>query len=99
VSRFVPNPRLDAELELFVAPAVLAAGNAVKERAEVEKHSIMRRRGARPIVIETEGDGVRVTNTDHGAHIDEWGSVNSPPYAPLRRAVRAAGLRLDEHGK
>lgn len=38
----------------------------------------------------------RVGNTDFAAHLIEWGSVNNPPYAPLRRGVRAAGLRLKE---
>jgi hypothetical protein len=38
----------------------------------------------------------RVGNTDFFFHLTEWGSANNPPYAPLRRGVIAAGLRLDE---
>jgi hypothetical protein len=53
-------------------------------------------RGGRAIVTESDLDGVRVVNTDYGAHLAEWGSVNNPPHAPLRRGVRAAGLRLRE---
>jgi hypothetical protein len=39
---------------------------------------------------------VRVGNTDPFFHLTEWGSVNNPPYAPLRSGVVNAGLRLDE---
>lgn len=31
---------------------------------------------------------------DPFGHLVEFGSVNNPAYAPLRRATRAAGLRL-----
>lgn len=41
-------------------------------------------------------EGIRVANTNYGAAIEEWGSVTSPPYAPLRRGARAAGLNLHE---
>ena len=41
----------------------------------------------------------RVGNTDFFFHLTEFGSVNNPAYAPLRRGVRAAGLRLDEAAK
>jgi methyl coenzyme M reductase subunit C-like uncharacterized protein (methanogenesis marker protein 7) len=98
VNRFKPNPNLAAELEIAAKPALIAAANAVKPRVEAEKHSIMRRPSSRPVVVDIDVDEVRVVNTDYGAWIDEIGSVNSPPSAPLRRAVRAAGLRLTEHG-
>lgn len=42
------------------------------------------------------GATVTVTSTDPDAHIIEWGSVNNPPYAPIRKAIRALGLRLRE---
>jgi hypothetical protein len=38
----------------------------------------------------------RVVAEDPFWHLVEYGSVNNPPYAPLRRGTRAAGLRLDE---
>lgn len=41
-------------------------------------------------------DGDRVISTDRFWHLIEFGSVNSPAYAPFRRGIRAAGLRLDE---
>lgn len=49
--------------------------------------------------VELDEDGVRLVNTDHGGHLTEWGSAKNPPKAPLRRAVREAGLRLQEHDK
>ena len=45
------------------------------------------------------GTDVYVRTNDFAGHMVEWGSVNNRPYAPIRRAVRAAGLRLDEHPK
>ncbi len=38
--------------------------------------------------------GNRVELRDIAWHIIEYGSVKNPPYAPVRRAVRAAGLRF-----
>lgn len=38
--------------------------------------------------------GTRVVAADPFWHIVELGSANSPPYAPLRRGFRAAGIRL-----
>jgi hypothetical protein len=40
-----------------------------------------------------------VMSDDWAAHIVEFGSANNPPYAPFRRGVRAAGLRLEESPK
>lgn len=37
--------------------------------------------------------GFRVWDTDPFAHLVEWGSINNPAYAPIRRAVRSSGLR------
>ena len=44
-------------------------------------------------------EGNVVGNTDPFFHLTEFGSVNNPAYAPLRRGVRQAGLRLDEEGR
>lgn len=38
----------------------------------------------------------RVISTDPFWHLIEFGSRNNPAYAPMRRAARAAGLRLDD---
>jgi hypothetical protein len=42
-----------------------------------------------------EAIGNAAVATDPFGHLVEWGSKNNPPYAPLRRGVLAAGLRLD----
>lgn len=47
-------------------------------------------------VDEQEGT---LNNSDIAAHLIEFGSINNPTYAPLRRAVRAAGYRLVETKK
>lgn len=39
--------------------------------------------------------GNSVVSTDPFGHLVEFGSVNNVAYAPLRRGVLAAGLRLD----
>lgn len=49
--------------------------------------------------VRTVDDEVRAESTDIAAHIVEFGSRNNPPYAPLRRGVRAAGLDLKETPK
>jgi len=38
--------------------------------------------------------GTAVTTSDPFWHLIELGSVNNPPYAPMRRGAIAAGLRL-----
>lgn len=38
--------------------------------------------------------GQRVYAMDVFGHLVEWGSRNNPPYSPLRRGVRAAGLKF-----
>jgi hypothetical protein len=39
---------------------------------------------------------VTVGSHDPFGHMIEWGSINNEAYAPIRRGVLAAGLRLDE---
>lgn len=41
----------------------------------------------------------RVHADDIAAHIVEWGSVNNPAYAPLRRAAEQLGLKLTADDK
>lgn len=47
-------------------------------------------------VDDRPGGGARVLTTDYFGHLVEYGSVNNPAYAPLRRAVDAEGLDFDE---
>lgn len=43
--------------------------------------------------------GTAVAAEDFAWHIVEFGSVNNPPYAPLRRGLRAAGVRFVKTSK
>lgn len=40
-----------------------------------------------------------VYTSDPFGHLVEWGSANNPPFAPFRRGVSAAGMRLKEDPK
>jgi hypothetical protein len=103
MSRFVPNPRFLRQLrhqpEFIEGMGRRAEG--IKARAKLlTPRSSDRRRGhfRDRFVVETTPDGIpRVGNTDKSFyHLIEFGSVNNTPAAPLRRAVRAEGLRMDE---
>ena len=48
------------------------------------------------IVVSTDSDEVAVVNTDYGGHLLEWGARTTAAHAPLRSAVRAAGLHFRE---
>lgn len=49
-----------------------------------------------PVLVLTNGLNFAVSNVGPMGHMDEWGTINNPPYAPLRRAVEASGLEFDE---
>ncbi len=98
-SLFVPDD--DAAEELMKQPAfrqsvVRAVQSAVQAANQIAEG--IRVMDENPVAIEVEEDseGVRIVNTDHGWHIAEYGSVNNPPHAPLRRGLRDAGMRLQE---
>lgn len=44
-------------------------------------------------------EGTQVVASDPFWHLVEFGSVNNPPYAPLRRGVTAAGLRFVDESR
>lgn len=82
VQRLSRSPQLRAALR--------SAGQAVAAEAEPmtePEHSVR---------VVYRGRGVRVVNASPVAVREEWGSARQEPRAPLRRGVRAAGLRLDE---
>lgn len=94
---FVPNPRFEAELRR--EPGVR---RALQERAEkaiaAAQGDVVSPKFASGFYVEDNGDSVTAGTTNPFFHLDEWGSVNTPPRAPLRRAVRATGARLEESG-
>jgi hypothetical protein len=97
---FIPNSNFLEELRAQPEhdEALAAAAEAAKPEAETRATRIMPRN---PDAFEVQVDdaGVRLVNTDYGGHLEEWGSINNPPQAPLRIGVRAVGLRLEEHPK
>lgn len=102
---FRPNPDFIPSLKRqpTVRDALKSAASSVARTANrIERGKFMARRGRRPgqaIIVDATSDEVRVVNTKHGGHLQEWGSVNNAPQAPLRRAVRANGLRFRERPK
>lgn len=90
------NPNLERDIK--ATPEYLAAmAQAAASVVPMVKAAAPNVTGAYSRSIRAVED--RVETTDAFGHIIEWGSVNSPPYAPLRNGVRAAGLRLDESQK
>lgn len=93
---FRPNSRARAQLERDPAyrqlrrHAARAAAGAARAIAPVGRTG-----DYQDSIDDREyGDEVVVESTDPFAHLVEFGSVNNPAYAPLRRGVRAAGLDL-----
>lgn len=94
VIRYVPNPAFE---------------QGVRSQAEHQKgmHSITKgvARHVRAVAPHKTGyykrkvsvRGTRIRTLDVFWHLVEFGSVNNPAYSPLRRGVRAAGLRLVVH--
>ena len=96
---YLPNPdflrELQGEDDDYVNGLTECAQD-IRERAHYVKHKIMPKKSASSdVVVEVIDGQVSVANTDHGAAIDEYGSVNSPAYSPMRTAVSAAGFRLE----
>jgi hypothetical protein len=89
--RYVPNPAAEQEI-----------------RAQAEHQEGMRTitkgvaRSVQRVAPDVTGyykrriraDGTKVRATDPFWHIVERGSVTSPPYGPLRRGTKAAGLKF-----
>lgn len=98
-SAFKPNRQVRAEITKQPEFQAHLMRNAVRVKTTAER---IAPKGtshvgyARRFRLRRLTAAVRVLNTDIAAHLIEWGSANNPPYAPLRRAVLAAGLRLDE---
>jgi hypothetical protein len=103
VRAFIPNPAFIKELEMEdeTVQAYVDAAEAVAENANELRHQFYREEGA--VLVRNESSRVNlnvyVVNVDPGGHMDEWGSVNNEPYAPLRRGVENAGLEFQPTSK
>jgi hypothetical protein len=101
---FLPNPKFLEELmgEGDFHDGLVETAEAVADNAKTAMPRGMdERRGhiADAFEVVEDGDQVFVVNLDSFFHLAEWGSINNPVYAPLRRGVQAAGLRLEESPK
>jgi len=91
ITRYRPNPAFEAEVR---AEEKFQSGirKRTKEVALVVRAVSPRKTGYYERRVKARG--VRIVAGDPFWHLVEFGSANNPPYAPLRRGVRAAGLRL-----
>jgi hypothetical protein len=99
-SRFVPNPQFEEGIrsQPEYRQALEEAAGAVQDHAAAfarTAHAPWMKRQSKAIIVETDADDVSVVNTDYAGHLMEWGGRNNSAHAPLRRAVRAAGLHFD----
>lgn len=100
-----PNPALVQELKREPAwQHHLRLKAAEVARLAEDNTKAFTRKGFMPrgqplFVVEEAADGsVIVLNTDYGGHLYEFGSIKTPVMAPLRRAVRAVGLKFVSEG-
>lgn len=94
-----PNFERDLKREPWFQEHLDGAAAAVKEAAERESPIGATEDYIHGFKLSKTPSTRKVGNTDTFAHLVESGSVNNPPYAPLRRGAGAAGLRLDEAAK
>lgn len=95
---------LRSESEFKIAmldAATLAKGYARAFDGQARAPWMPRRGHGRTSQIEVvqEAGETLLANFDYAAAIVEFGSRNNPPWSPLRRGVRAAGLDLREEPK
>lgn len=98
-SRFVPNPvgiaglLRDPALRRYVERATETLRQTAQSGSPRDTGHFA---DSYETAVETTSAGPvgLLDNTDAGAVAIEFGSVNNPPFAPMRRACRALGLRL-----
>jgi hypothetical protein len=95
---FTPNPFFERVLaaENKTRQAMEQAAKPAETEANRLTHDIMPKGIGKEIRLKWVDGDLYLVNYAHGGHIDEWGSKNNPPYAPLRTAVRRAGFDLEE---
>ena len=98
---FKPNPNFLKELveQPDYTEGLKKAAEPAASAAEGFAHHAMPRKGRKRIeVVEVDGK-VYISNSNYGAHLEEFGTATSPTFAPLRRGATAAGLTLKEASK
>lgn len=89
--RYRPNPLFEEEVRAQVVHErgmrkITKEVAAVTARLAPDKTGYYQRR--------IKARGTAVTAEDFAWHMIEFGSVHNPPLAPLRRGLRASGVRL-----
>lgn len=93
---YTPNPAFAALLahslgmEKTMAATATRVAATVKQQAPVRTGAYHRSLGAGASHTADGWEG-RVYSTDHFWHIIEFGSINNPAYAPLRRGLDRSG--------
>lgn len=93
--RYRPNPNFLAELRREVDPTLAERARQAHTQAQSIAVSMG---GTGAYARSLDVDGRRLLTTDFAGHLIEWGSINNPPYAPLRKAVEAVGARFRDDG-
>lgn len=99
--RWVPNPTFEAELaqDAGVRAVLLERAHAALEA--VQAAAPEGRSGGTRIrdSYEVDESVPAIISTSSFWALVEFGSVNNPPYAPLRRGLEAVGLTLTDDRK
>lgn len=97
------RPRCEQEIARLPGTGRHTLDIAQQVAANVPRHMPGRQRSwpfvARLFTAPLPGGAAMVGTRWKLAHIIEFGSRNNPPYAPLRRAARATGMRFIERPK
>lgn len=94
MATFEAAPDLESQIKQMVSEQVREICETIASDAEANLVFPGSKSG--PVLVLTSGDNFAVSNVGPMGHMDEWGTINNPPYAPLRRAVEASGLEFDE---
>lgn len=92
---FKLNPRSVVELRLSPR-ARMAIRSRAQAVATITRRNAVDHLYAESVTTADRPEGVVRVGTDYSfAHLDEFGSVNNPPSAAMRRAVQAVGLKME----
>lgn len=94
MATFELAPDFEAQVLELVMPFIAEKAEEIAGNAEANIMFPGGRSG--PVEVSPTDKGAAVALTGPFAHLEEWGSINSSPSAPLRRAVEASGLEFDE---
>jgi hypothetical protein len=92
MARFERNPAFHSEIEETARFQKGLSAIASRAAREINAQNSRRYHGH---AGHASSPGARIVLGDSLWHIIEFGSVNNPPYAPIRRAFGVMGLRLD----